>query len=47
MAIKDNPAYTIIAPYNTSSKALFKKLGFSYDKTIKYANEPLEIWTRD
>lgn len=46
LSIKDKPAYTIIAPYNSSSKALFKKLGFSYNKTTMYENEPLEIWTR-
>jgi GNAT superfamily N-acetyltransferase len=47
LAIKDKPAYTFIAPYNTSSKALFKKLGFSYYRTIQYENEPLEQWERD
>ena len=47
LAIKNKPAYTFIAPYNNSSKSLFKKLGFKYYRTTEYENEPLEIWKRD
>jgi RimJ/RimL family protein N-acetyltransferase len=47
LAIKNGPAYTFIAPYNQSSKSLFSKLGFKYNRAMWHDDEMLEVWTRD
>lgn len=47
LAIKNEPAYTFISPHNQSSKALFSKLGFQYNRAMWYDNEMIEVWTRD